>query len=62
MAKGTSGYLKRKEKTYKELNDAVNTSPEPKVGNPADAISREMERAQEVAHGITDRIRNIFED
>jgi len=62
MGKGSSGYLKPKNQTVKELNKAIDTAPTHKVDNEIDNASEEMVRAQEVARGMTDRIRNIFND
>lgn len=62
MAKGTSGYLKKKGKTLKELNKALDTSQNTPADNAADEASRQMDRERDDYHGITDRIRNIFND
>jgi hypothetical protein len=58
---GTSGYGKRKEKTVKELNEAMDTRVETPVDNKVDSMEDEMRRAAENARGMTDRIRNIFD-
>ena len=53
MAKATSGYLKPKKKTLKELEEALDI-------NPIDAKQHEMDKEEEDRKGITDHIRDIF--
>lgn len=53
-AKGTTGYLKNKKKTLRELDEMLGED------NSIDNKQHEMDRANEESKGITDRIRDIF--
>ena len=55
MAKGTSGYGKKKGQTIKELEEALDTR------NPIEKEEEEMNKQHEESRGITQRIRDIFE-
>ena len=59
---GVSGYAKSKKQTYKELEKAMDHRDTPSTDNAIDDMEREMQRASEEVHGMTDRIRNIFGD
>ena len=54
--KGTSGYLKSKKKTLREL-DAMT---DPNAKNELDQVQSVMDREDEESKGITQHIRNIF--
>jgi hypothetical protein len=64
MAEGTSGYLKNKKTTLKELDKATASPGKKSVPmeeeNPVDEAIKTMDRDNEEAKGITQRIRNIF--
>jgi hypothetical protein len=60
---GASGYAKPKGQTLKELDKADPRDTERmKTMNPVDKMDEEMKRAAEAARGITQRVRNIFND
>lgn len=61
MAKGTSGYLKPKGQTKKELDKVFNEDRSEPEDNAIDDGMAQQEREQEESVGITQRIRNIFE-
>lgn len=52
--KGTSGYLKSKKRTLRELEAATGET------NQLDQVQQVMDREDEDSKGITDHIRNIF--
>jgi len=52
--KGTSGYLKSKKKTLRELDAATGET------NELDQVQSVMDREDEDSKGITQHIRNIF--
>jgi hypothetical protein len=58
---GVSGYAKDKKRTLKEL-DAIdpNYKKDRDDMNPVDKVQEDLNRANENAKGITERIRNIF--
>jgi hypothetical protein len=58
---GVSGYAKSKKKTLSELDQASDVSSK-KDMNPVDKMADEMNRELESSKGITDYIRNIFND
>ena len=60
--KGVSRYIKPKQYTIKELNDAIDVSDDKAPDNAVDAASEAIEREYEESVGVTDRIRNIFKD
>jgi hypothetical protein len=58
---GVSGYIKDRKRTLRELDAAdPNTKKEEDDMNPVDRVQEEMNRANDTAKGITERIRNIF--
>jgi hypothetical protein len=60
MPKGTSGYLKPKKQTLKELDEVSgNYKPE---ANPIDRAMENQQREAEASKGWTERLRNIFEN
>lgn len=60
--KGTSGYLKSKHKTTKELDEIFNEDRSEPEANAVDDGMAQVEREEEESRGITQRIRNIFEN
>ena len=54
--KGTSGYLKSKKRTLRELDAATGEGAK----NELDQVQQVMDREDEDSKGITDHIRNIF--
>lgn len=62
MAKGTSGYMKNKKKTIKEM-DQMSSGEQEKLekANPIDKAVAQEQRADEESRGITDTIRNVFD-
>jgi hypothetical protein len=60
MPRGTSGYLKNKKDTLKEL-DEVSGNREPEK-NPIDRAMENVQRADEDSKGWSERLRNIFDN
>ena len=57
---GKMGSYKNKLKTLSDLDKAGDTGK--KINNPVDRMADEVEREDENSRGVTDYIRNIFND